>query len=564
MRSAVQRVAAMLAAWAMLAPGTARARDPEQVARIPLGPMGYQTLLPEFLLAGNSMLTVHFVDTDHLLITFGLRQLMTRLAGDPPDDDDRMVGADLVELPSGKVLAQTQWRLHDRGQYLWSLGHGRFLLRVRDQLSVLAPMQGVSKGDAFRELPLLHIDRKLVALQVSADEDLLTVETTARTPPGEPGVASNVTVVDPARPAPAAVQINFYRLTSTGAGAGSLAVASAGAIGAQTVVDLPMTTAGFLDVIEGGKDRWLFNFDEHAGKVDELAEWDTSCFPQPTFVGHGEFVAFGCRGSEEKQSLAGFNLKGEQMWQQNFLDTQTAPAFSFAPAAGRFALGRIVVIAAVDADGALPESLVRSQEVRVMQSYNGKLLFRIDCTPVARAGQNFALSDDGMRLAVVRETMVHHAATKDYDEYTEREAAVEVYGLPPLSQQDQTAVKQEEALAPQDTGARIDLSLERVPTPPATDAASGAAASGGATSAASAAGADSSAQAAAAVSEPGAAVKEPGTPSGSAAATAASTSAVVLGDPEPGAARKRPTLYQPDEKHAGTPDEMPAEKTTPQ
>jgi hypothetical protein len=542
----------MLAAWAMLAPGMARARDPEQVARIPLGPMGYQTLLPEFLLAGNSMLTVHFVDPNHLLITFGLRQLMTRLADDPPGDDDRMVGADLVELPSGKVLAQTQWRLHDRGQYLWSLGHGRFLLRVRDRLTVLAPMQGVGKGDAFRELPLLHIDRNLAAVQVSADGDLLTVETTKRTPVGEPGVASNVTVIDPARAEPAPVQINFYRLTSTGAGAESLAIASAGSIGAHTVVDLPMTTAGFLDVIEGGKDRWLFNFDEHAGKVDELAEWDTSCFPQPTFVGHSEFVAFGCRGSEEKQSLAAFNLKGEQMWQQNFLDMQTAPTFSFAPAAGRFALGRIVVIGAVDADGPLPDSLVSSQEVRVMQSYNGKLLFRIDCTPVERAGQNFALSADGMRLAVVRETMVHHEATKDYDEYTERAAAVEVYALPPLTDQDQAAVKQAEALAPQDTGARIDLSLERVSTPLATDAASATraasaaatrAASAAATRAASAAEADSSAQAAAPLGEQGAPV-------------AAGT--VVLGDPEPETGRKRPTLYKPDEKHAGGPDETPA------
>ena len=546
MRDAVKRVAAMLAAWVMLAPGMARARDPEQVARIPLGPMGYQTLLPEFLLAGNSMLTVHFVDTDHLLITFGLRQLMTRLAGDPPDDDDRMVGADLVELPSGKVLAQTQWRMHDRGQYLWSLGHGRFLLRVRDQLTVLAPMQGVVKGDAFRKLPLLHNDRNLVALQVSADGDLLTVETAKRTPASEPGVASNVTVVDPARAEPAPVQINFYRLTSTGAGAESLAVAPAGAIGAHSVVDLPMTTAGFLDVIEGGKDRWLFNFDEHAGKVDELAEWDTSCFPQPTFVGHSEFVAFGCRGSEEKQSLAGFNLKGEQMWQQNFLDSQTAPTFSFAPAAGRFALGRIVVIAAVDADGPLPESLVRSQEVRVMQSYNGKLLFRIDCTPVERAGQNFALSADGTRLAVVRETMVHHEATKDYDEYTEREAAVEVYALPPLTEQDQAAVKQAEALAPLDTGARIDLSLERVSTPLATDSVADAA-SGASGTGASAVGGDSAAQTLAGVGAGAGenATSQATTPEQGAAVAQGS---VVLGDPEPGAARKRPTLYGPDER----------------
>jgi hypothetical protein len=321
------------------------------------------------------------------------------------------------------------------------------------------------------------------------------------------------------------VQLNFYRLMSTGAGAEGLVVTSAGAIRARTAIELPMTTGGFLDVIEGGKDRWLFNFDEHTGRVNELAEWDTTCAPHPTFVGHGEFVAFGCRGSADKQELAGFNLKGEEMWQQSFSDTHTSPAFSFAPAAGRFALGRVVVTVAVDESAPLPEGAVSAEEVRVVQSYDGRVLFKIDCTPVERAGENFALSADGMRLAVVRETLVHHAATKDYDEYTEREAAVEVYALPPLTEKDQAEVKAAEAMAPPDAGARIDLSLERVSTPVAGDAA------------ATAAGGESTALASAAVGEQGAPV---------------AAGAVVLGDPEPGAARKRPTLYGPDETPAGS------------
>jgi hypothetical protein len=140
---------------------------------------------------------------------------------------------------------------------------------------------------------------------------------------------------------------------------------------------------------------------------------------------------------------------------------------------------------------------------------------------------------------------------------------VEVYALPPLTEQDQAAVKQAEALAPLDTGARIDLSLERVSTPTARDAAGGAAtdaASGAAATAASATGGDSSTQATeattagAAVKEPGAPAVEQGAPSAaSAAATAASTSAVVLGDPEPGTGRKRPTLYGSDETPAESP-----------
>ena len=539
MKTAVSRVGAMMAACMMLAAGAALARAAEPVARIPLGPLGYQTMVPEFRLAGSSMLRVDFVDADHLLVTFGLRQLMARLPGDPVDDDDRTVGAVVVELPTGKVLAKTQWRLHDRGQYLWGLGHGRFLLRVRDRLTVIAPMAAGGAKDAFREVPLLNIERHIVALMVSANEDLLTVETTQPAAGAETGEASvgagpsgNLVIHDPAQTDSAPVQLNFYRLTSTGAGAEGLLATPAGAIRARTAVELPMTTGGFLDVKEGGKDSWLFNFDAHTGPVSELAEWDTTCFPRATFVGHGEYVAFGCRGSAERQALAGFNLKGEEMWQQNFSDQHTSPSFSFAPAAGRFALGRTVVTAAVDESAPMPESVVSAQEVRVVESYDGRVLFKIDCTPVERAGENFALSADGMRLAVVRETLVHHAATKDYDEYTEREAAVEVYALPPLTEKDRAEEKAAEAMAPPlDAGARIDLSLERISTPMEGDAAEDAA------SGMSAVGGDTSALATAAAGEQTAPV---------------AAGAAVEGDAGPGVARKRPTLYGPDETPAGS------------
>jgi hypothetical protein len=240
-------------------------------------------------------------------------------------------------------------------------------------------------------------------------------------------------------------------------------------------------------------------------------------------------VAFGCRGSAEKQSLAGFNLKGEQMWQQNFSDQHVSPSFAFAPAAGRFALGRIVVTAAVDESAPMPESVVSAEEVRVVESYDGRVLFKINCTPVERAGENFALSADGLRLGVVRETLVHHAATKDYDEYTEHEAAVEVYSLPALTEKAQAEVKAAEAMAPPlDAGARIDLSLERISTPVMGDTAADAV---------SGMSADSSALATAAVGEQ---------------AAPAAAGAAVEGDAEPVGARKRPTLYGPDETPAGS------------
>jgi hypothetical protein len=201
-----QTARAMLCVF--LLAGAAWARDPDSTIRIPLEPMGFQSILPEFLLSGDSMLTINFVDDNHLLVTFGLRRLMKRDPDDPPNDDDRTVGAALVELPSAKVVAQTQWRLHDRGQYLWALGHGRFLLRVRDSLTMIAPLAGLPQN-AFQETPFLHNERHLLAMMVSADDDLLTVETADKPAPNSPHFRGDS---QEANLAP--VQINFYRLVS--------------------------------------------------------------------------------------------------------------------------------------------------------------------------------------------------------------------------------------------------------------------------------------------------------------------------------------------------------------
>jgi hypothetical protein len=506
--------------------GAARASGPEPAATILLEPIGFQVLQPEFLAAGSSMLTVDFVDKDHLLVTFAVRRLMKRLVDPPPEDDDRMIGAYLLELPTGKVLARTEWRVHDRAQYLWNLGHGRFLLRIRDRLSVLAPMRAARLEDAFEEHEFLRMDRRIEAVLVSADGDLLTVETTM------PGVvlSGDETTGDP-------VQINFYRL-AYGEDAGVQAT-SAGVIRTQTAVALPLTTAGFLEVLDGGRDNWLFNFDEHAGKVRELAGFDTTCVPHATFVGHGEFVAFGCRGSADKQDIAGFNLKGDAMWQQNFTDTHEYPTFSFAPEAGRFALGRTVEDEAVRSDNLMSE--VNTQEVRVYQSYDGRQLLRATCSPVVRAGQNFALSPDGMKLAVVQETMVRHAATEDDPAYTDKETAVQLFALPPLTEKDRAAVKDAEAMAPEDTGARIDASLARLSD--RNGDARGGDAGGRAAVGDGDAGDLTPLPAAPPVSEQ--AEQSAATVAG--AAGEAGGGSVAEGDAVPDAPRKAPTLYGPGE-----------------
>jgi len=490
--------------------------------------MGYEGLQPDYLMAGSPMLTVDFVDDAHLLVTFEVRRLLKREAKVEPGEADRTVEACLVEISSGKVLARTEWRLHDRAQYLWNLGGGRFLLRIHGQLSVFSPMQG-GPDDAFRLSPFLVTQRHVIAVLLSADRDLLTIESVDR----PDAAAGDVAVHVGADRTP--VQINFYRLKTDDADH-KLSPISAGAVRTKAAVALPMTTAGYLDILEGGKSTWYFNFDEHAGKVDELLAFDTTCFPRPVFVGHSEFVVFGCKGGDERRMFAGFNLRGEEMWQQGFYESYAAPTFSFAPAAGRFALGRTLVALPMGDDGPLTSSTVNSQEVRVYQAHDGRILFKTDCTPVEPAGHNFDLSPDGMKLAVVREIEVHHKGTQDTAPYTGKSAGVEIYALPPLTNQDRSEVKAMAITAPVDSGAAIDTALARL--------------------AASKSNAEANREVSTVSPAEPAPVPAPASPA--ATPTAASSSDSVTQQPsqlgdvpnetQPGEPRKPPTLYGPDEK----------------
>lgn len=438
---------------------TYAARGPD--VRIPLEPLGFQTLNPEFLANGGTMLTVHFVDDRHLLLTFNARTLLKRIADDPPDDLDRNVAALLLELPSGRILARTEWRLHDHSQYLWNLPHGRFLLRIRDSLTTIAPLANLATGEPFHQRPFLNLgdDRKLGALFLSPDSDFLIIETkrkqAPKKPPAKPPLFGPAPppshdVSDESSPANLdPVQINFYRLATPPGPGDEVWVRSAGVGRSRAFGAVPATVSGYLELIDQGHRSWAFNFNNYAGKISELSPFDSTCRPSPVFVSHSEFIAFGCHLNQTRQTLGGFNMHGEEMWEQGLFGEYIDPYLVFAPSSGRFALGRVMstLPVATIVDTLTPEML-KSQTVVVYQTDSGNQILKVECSPIERAGQNFALSPDGLSLSVV------HAD------------AIEIYKLPPLTPKEQAAVKRAQTAAPEATDLPVRLSQQ----PPSSEA----------------------------------------------------------------------------------------------
>jgi hypothetical protein len=448
---------AALAVAAVFVTKDASAKDSGPPIRIPLEPLGFQLPQTQFLLAGSTMMTVDYVDDKHLLLTYSAKRLLKRLPDCPPSDQDRVVEAVLVSLPDGKELARTSWRLHDKGQYLWRLGHGRFLLRNRDSLATIAPVVNQTGGGAFMERPLIETKRRIGGVLLSPDADLLILETL------EPRKTAGLEEATGAAPAAQTdadrmraenpVQINFFTLVY---GAGDQIDLGAGeATRSRVPGRIPANSAGFISILDQGQQHWAFDFNTYDGKKLELSPFDSTCKPSPILVSRGEFIAFGCHLSHTPQVIGGFNMRGEEMWEQNMMETYLAPTFSYAPAAGRFAFSRMLTHTSLVTDDTISQELVAGQNIIVYQTNTGTQLLHVNATPVARAGQNYALSPNGLSLAVIRTD------------------AIEIYTLPELSGKDREALQKAEAAAPRLGGAArpglIPRSLTASPSNSAQD-----------------------------------------------------------------------------------------------
>ncbi len=520
-----RRAAAVLLILALLGaarPAQASPRGTQPVLKLKLTDLGYPGVSHALLDAGASMLTVHFVDDKHVLLTYSLRGLVERIPGDPPTDDDRAVAALLLELPSGKILARTRWHLHDHGQYLWALGGGRFLLRTHSTLVAVAPLANLRTAEPFRQMPFAHSTDVVDAVLVSPEGDLVTLETSPpRKPPPLPRPVNLTNAPAEKEPDPPET-FRFLRVAGSGSPESPVRSISAGAVKTRSVGLLPVNGRGYLFAKSEKHGRWAMHFDSFDGETRKLSNVDSSCAPRMQFVSPSQYLVFSCRGTDEKIMISEFNFTAHETWEEPLSGSNPYAHFAFAPTAGRFAISRLVATTAPQPTGTAlaPGGLIgdaldplTTQEVRIYQAESGDLLMKLGCLPVARSAQNFDLAPDGLSALVLRN------------------GVIEVYELPPLSardKQDLAEVREHEPPVPQTSNVRLRMLL--------ADAAEASMESEPALAQ------EQSAQPAAAPPAP--AALQATTPAPPAVATSQANESANSGDVEP-AHRKPPSLLDP-------------------
>lgn len=393
----------VLVLWLAVAPLSASSHskeppppDPEE--RILVGPLGYRPPGPLYMLSGKAFGSLDFIDAQHLLFTFHQPRLMRREENPGRNDNDQIIQAVTLALPDGTVQASAEWRMHDRFRYLWPLGGGRFLVRQRNSYSLT---------DASLKLHhYIEVATPVLETEVSPDGRILVVEHEYERHTPEQHSKLEAQAVQYGEPPPAEdTQITLVDVASRDVLA---------ALRTETPIHVPITSSGYVGVAQDkGENQFLVRFIPFQGVSLVLGRVASTCTPHENFLNKNALIIESCGPKSPDVYLDVWTTDGKKLWSGHREGHLVWPTFAYSRSGDRFAVSLLRVSHFIDLVDSLNDEDVREQVVQVFDTATGSLLMSTNASPILTAGQNFALSEDGERLAVLRE------------------GAIEIYKVPP-------------------------------------------------------------------------------------------------------------------------------------
>jgi hypothetical protein len=366
--------------------GEPPAAKPE--VRIPVDVLGYRPPGSLYLLSRMSFSSLDFVDSHHVLFTFHQSQLLRRAADATSSDDDEMIRAVVLALPDGQVFATADWRMHDRTRYLWPLSDGRFLVRQRNTYSIT---------DSSLQLHgFVTSPTPVRTTEVSPDGHLLVVEREfERHTPEEHAKLEQESNRFGDTPPPEDTEIDLLNLDTR---------TVLKRMRVELPIVLPVAASGFLAVQQGKRaDDYVMEYFPFNGNQVTLGTVASTCKPRETFLNATALMIESCGQNNSEVFIDTWTTDGKKLWQGRRDGRAVWPTFATSRNGNRFAIGLLQVSHSIDLADSLTDSDVKRQLVQVFDTNTGTLLLTTYASPVLTAGQNFALSPEGDRLAVLRD-----------------------------------------------------------------------------------------------------------------------------------------------------------------
>jgi hypothetical protein len=353
-----------------------------------VGPLGYRPPGTLYMLSQKAFSSLDFIDAHHLLFTFHPPRLMRREQDAGRSEDDQMIQALVLDLPSGVVQASSEWRMHDRSRYLWALGDGKFLVRQRNAYSLT---------DASLKLrPYVDVATPVLSTEVSPDGQILVIEHQFERHTAEQHAKLEAQATQFGESSPAEdTQITLMDTSSRKV---------LGALHTELPIHVPITSNGYVAVAKDkGQDQFAVRFTPFEGPSIVLGKVASTCTPHENFLNQKALVIESCGPKSADIFLDAWTTEGKKLWNGHREGHFVWPIYAYSRTGSRFAVSVLHISHTIDLADSLNDEDVREQVVQVFDSATGVLLLSITASPVLTAGQNFALSEDGGHLAVLRQ-----------------------------------------------------------------------------------------------------------------------------------------------------------------
>ncbi|MGH9615164.1 MAG: hypothetical protein ACRD28_00375 [Acidobacteriaceae bacterium] len=375
---------------------SADANQPHPEVTIPVTPLGYLPPgeLPAFY--NYALVNLRFLDANHLVFVFNIPGLLDRDNSCSVSDNERMVRAVVLELPSGRTLNRAEWKLYDFGDFLWSLGNGQLLLRRCTQLDLL--------GADLRPRPWIKVAGEIQDLNFSPDRSIAVVEEKTEPSSGakDSGTVPAITeqATSAARTLVTFVQIHPLR----GIARAEIPLPAA----------VPVTDQGILETLTAPKNQWVVNLQPFHGPQRPIGSIHSLCSPAIRPITNDLFVATVCAKRDENV-FQGYDRKGLLLWQIPFPSDHLSPTLILVPNGGHFAIESLHLKHPHAPLDPVSKEDVEGQDIDIYDTLTGVRVATFQTTPVYTGGRNVDFSPDGSRMAVLHNGVIEIYALSELE-----------------------------------------------------------------------------------------------------------------------------------------------------
>ncbi len=362
---------------------------------IAVDPLGFSVPGEYYLLRGESLVSLDFLDEDRVLFTFRLPSLMQRDGGDLQSNQKQQIQAFVLALPSGEVEARATWTVPDHSRYLWKFNDGHFLLREAD---------GLDEGDAKLQMkPYLHVPGRLLWIAMDPGQHVVITNFL------EPAGASQ----NPGERGPLVAGPSTAATDEQTSGEHKVLVARTQKLDSGEVVhesrvpwtnqttDWPVNSEGYLETSQAKGVDWVLTLNAFSGGDRELARIESTCPPETNFVSELEFLVTTCNANSG-WNIGAMSTRGGSLWELRTAMNAMMPLVTIALNGKRVARETLLLKRPADKYKRMVGVRdLQGQIVKVFDAANGKVILESPLTPIFDGGGNVAISPSGERVAIL-------------------------------------------------------------------------------------------------------------------------------------------------------------------